>query len=282
MIDDHINKKSSIKYYVNKFLESKKAEIKDKVVVDLPAGNGVTSEVLFNFGAQVKAFDLFPEYFKFSDVVCNFADVCKEIPLASNTTDWVICQEGIEHFSDQLKVLKEFNRILKINGDLIITTPSYSSLASKVSYLLFESETNRSMPPNEINDVWMSVANKEIYHGHIFLIGLQKLRTLSKLAGFKIEEVRFVRVSKESLILLPFLYPLIVANSCLRYLTNMRKNPEISKSIKRNVYLEQLKLNISIKNLINRTIFVRFKKETELYAIDFSKDSLVKAFNKIM
>lgn len=282
MIDNQINNKSSVKYYVKRFLNRRKEELKGKVVVDLPAGSGVTSELLLNYGAQVKAFDLFPEYFKLSEVVCNFADVTKGIPLDVNSVDLVICQEGIEHFSDQLNVLKEFNRILKKDGNLLITTPSYSNLDAKVSYLLFESETNRGMPANEINDIWMSTDKKnEIYHGHIFLIGLQKLRTLAKLSGFKIEEIEFVRVSKSSLFLLPFLYPPILISSLFRYYRNMAKHPEIPKKTKEKVYLEQLKINISIKNLINRKIFVYFKKEADLDELDFSFKSILKPFDQM-
>ena len=105
MIDNQINNKSSVKYYVKRFLDRRKAELNGKVVVDLPAGSGVTSELLFNYGANVKAFDLFPEYFMLSSVECNFADATKGIPLDANSVDLVICQEGIEHFSDQLYVL---------------------------------------------------------------------------------------------------------------------------------------------------------------------------------
>jgi ubiquinone/menaquinone biosynthesis C-methylase UbiE len=283
VIDENINNKASPKYHVKRFFEKRKIDLKNKIVIDIPAGNGVTAEMLLNFGAQVKAFDLFPEYFMLDGVSCNFADAMKEIPLESRHADWLVCQEGIEHFSDQLKALKEFNRVLKKDGHLIVTTPSYSSLSAKLSYLLFESETNRSMPPNEINDIWMSSKNNnEIYYGHIFLIGLQKLRTLAKLSGFKIEEIQYVRISKGSLLLLPFLYPLILINSCFVYLRNIKKNSEISMETKKKVYLEQLKINIGIKNLINRHTLIHFKKESELSDLDFRNESIVKPFNEIM
>jgi hypothetical protein len=129
----------------------------------------------------------------------------------------------------------------------------------------------------------MSSKNKnEIYYGHIFLIGLQKLRTLAKLSGFKIEKIKYVRISKGSLLLLPFLYPLILINSCFVYLRNINKNSEISMETKKKVYLEQLKINIGIKNLINRHTLIHFKKESELSDLDFRIESIVKPFNEIM
>jgi hypothetical protein len=66
------------------------------------------------------------------------------------------------------------------------------------------------------------------------------------------------------------------------YLRNIKKNTEISVETKKNVYLEQLKINISVKNLINRHTLIHFKKETDLSDLDFRIESIVKPFNEIM
>jgi len=226
MIDEYVNNPKSPKFHVKKYLDSIKSELKNKIVLDIPAGNGATTEILLENGAKVEPFDLFPEYFMLKDIECKRADIADKIPVIDSYADMLICQEGIEHFSDQLKTFKEFNRALKANGKLLITTPSYSNLASKFSYLLFESETVKQMPPNEIDDVWMSdkTITTEIYHGHIFLIGLQKLRILAKLSGFRIKEIRYIRISKGSLFLFPFFYPLIFICSYLRYFNNLKKH----------------------------------------------------------
>jgi len=73
-------------------------------------------------------------------------------------------------------MFSEFNRVLKMKGRLIITTPSISNLAAKLSYTLFEAEYfHKLMPPNEIDSVWLGdKVNKKIYYGHIFLIGCKK------------------------------------------------------------------------------------------------------------
>lgn len=281
-MEEGINNPQSIKYHVAKYLESIKPQLIDKMVVDIPAGSGVTTHLLLKLGAQVKPFDLFPEYFTVSDSSCERADITAGIPLQQETADWVICQEGIEHFSDQLKTLRELNRITKIGGKVIITTPSYSNLAARVSYLLFESEHNRKMPPNEIDDIWMSDKSitSEIYYGHIFLIGNQKLRVLGKLAGFRVAEFRYVRLSKGSLFLFPFLYPFILISSILRYFTNVKKNPSVSREFKKEVYREQLFINISPKNLLNKHTFVILEKIEDANDVDFSGINVEKNFNQ--
>ena len=160
-LNNYENNPKSIKYHVKKYLIKNRFRIENKTVVDLPAGNGVTSKIIKDIGGIPIAFDLFPEYFKVEGIKCERANVLDKIPLENNAVDYVLCQEGIEHFSDQYMAFKEFNRILKINGSLIITTPNYSNLRARMSYFLSESERfNSIMPPNEIDSVWMS--NKDV------------------------------------------------------------------------------------------------------------------------
>jgi len=254
-------------------------------VLDLAAGSGVTTEILLELGAKVEAFDFFPEYFMIREVECKRADILDKIPVSDGYADFIICQEGVEHFSDQMKAYKEFNRILKPGGKLIITTPSYSNLKAKISYLLFECEDmNKLMPANEIDSVWMAEQslNNEIYYGHIFLTGIQKLRTIGKLSGFKISKVRFMRVNKTSVYLLPLFYPLILLSSYFTYYKSMRKNKQISKEAKENVYREQLKLNISIPVLVDKHSFIIYEKEKELSSIYGDLNSVIKPFDKVM
>lgn len=220
-------------------------------------------------------------------VKCERVDITNGTSIESNHADYVICQEGMEHFSDQLKALKEFNRILKLNGKLVITVPSYSHLSAKLSYLLFESENGKNMPQNELTDIWMLDKNvsMEIYHGHIFMIGLQKLRTLAKLAGFNVEQVRFVNISKTSLLVFPFIYPIILLHSLRAYRRNLRRNKELNAQAKRLVFKQQLMMNINPKNLLNKHTFIVFSKFCEIPQVHDELELLAKnsySFDKVM
>ncbi len=266
MIDPHVNNPKSPKYAVKRYLNSIKDELRDKIVIDMPAGNGVTSEILLELGSRVEAYDLFPEYFLLKDIECKKADINAGLPIEDGHADFVICQEGIEHFNDQLKMFSEFSRVLKIGGKLIITTPSISNLAAKLSYSLFESEYyHKLMPPNEIDSVWFGdKVNKKIYYGHIFLIGMQKMRVLGRVSGFKISRINFMRVNKMALFLFPFQYPLIFLSSYYTYYKALRKNKSIDIAAKKNVYREQLQINLSPRVLLDRHSFVVFEKEFEM------------------
>ena len=70
----------------------------------------------------------------------------KGLPLNDKSAD-VICQEGIEHFSDQYVALKEFNRVLKDTNPFKYHA-NYSNL--ELNLLLSESERfNTKCPPND-------------------------------------------------------------------------------------------------------------------------------------
>jgi SAM-dependent methyltransferase len=285
MIDQYINNPKSIKYYVTRYLRSKKDDLTSKIVIDVPAGNGASTEILLDLGAKVEAYDLFPEYFMLKSIECTRADINEGLPVANAHADYLICQEGIEHFSDQSKTFREFNRVLKMGGQVILTTPSYSNLKARFSYMLMETEFfNKLMPPNEIDSVWMadSSVSKEVYHGHIFLLGVQKLRVLARLNGFKIVEMPFVRWSKTSMLLFPIFYPMILLSSYWTYKKSLRKKPEIPQEIKRKVYQEQLKMAINPKILLDEHIFMVFEKDTESEHIYENLSNRNLAFDKIM
>ena len=66
-----------------------------------------------------------------------------------------------------------------------------------MSYLLSESERfNSIIAPNELDSIWMSKQDitNEIYYGHIFLVGILKLRCFGKLSGFKIKHIQPTKV----------------------------------------------------------------------------------------
>ena len=260
----------SIKYYVKKYLLNRKSFFEGKKVIDFPAGNGVTSRILKEVGATPLAMDLFPEYFEVDGLTCERANIRHGLPGDDYQADALICQEGIEHFSDQFGALKEFNRVLKPGGTLLVTTPNYSNIRAKLSYLLGESSRfNSTLAPNELDSIWMSKQEitDEIYFGHIFLIGVEKLRVLAKLSGFKIKECHMTRVKTTSLFFLPFIYPFILISNGLAYRKSMRKNKKYDMATKKEVYKEVFRLATSIRILISGSLMVEFIKEKESFEV---------------
>ena len=275
---------NSIKYHVKLFIRQNQQKFKDKVVIDAPAGAGVTSRILKEAGAVVHAYDLFPEYFKVHGLTCERANIMESIPVADNFADVLVCQEGIEHFSDQYRAFQEFNRVIKQNGSLLITTPNYSNLQSRLSHFLFETEYFlKMMPANEADSVWMAdpSLSSEIYLGHIFLIGIQRLRLLAKLSGFKIKRIIFTYPKTTSLVLLPFAYPFIWLASWLTYRKSKREPSSSPMALRRQVYREIMQLNTSARILVDKYLFVEFEKEAQLETVRSRLHSQHRTFDRM-
>ena len=252
-----------IAVHLDVFIQEHQAEFEGKVIADIPAGLGRTSKTLKDAGAIVRSYDLFPDAFEVDGVECKFADLSKKLPIETESCDIAIFQEGIEHLADQLFALSEFNRILKKGGHLFVTTPNYSALRAKLAYLMLESEVRNIMPPNELDSLWRprrESKGQRIYFGHIFMIGIQKLRMLSWLAGFRIHRIHHTRVNWTSAVLLPFFYPFIWLRNVLTAKRAMQRNKKYPDDLKRKTFTELRKLNCSPKILIEQHLFVEFRK----------------------
>lgn len=260
-----------IKEHVSRVLETKHAAIEGKRAVDFPAGNGVTSLALKKLGADVIAVDLFPELFRTENVRVEKGDLSLTFPFADDGFDFAVCQEGIEHVGNQDHVLREFARVLKVGGTLLLTTPNYSNLKSKMSYMLCESEAfGRIMPPNENDTIWLSPASSNlepprIYFGHCFLTGFFRLRLFAKLAGLKLTKIHDSRVNSTSLFLFPLLYPFICFSA---WKTSLRFRRKTGDGALAN---ELLKWMMNPQLLLENHLILEFTK-TPAHAICTSTD----------
>lgn len=259
-----------VKFLLNAYLRT--LDLKDKTVIDIPAGKGDTTEILHKQAAKSEAYDLFPEFFGIDGLSCQKADLAQKLPVAEKYADYVICQEGVEHLPNQFFPLQEFNRILKPKGRLILTTPSISHIRAKLSNLFIESEIYNRLPANELDSVWF-LDGQEIYFGHIFLIGIQKLRVLAKLAGFKIVKIHKVKVSPSALLIGIFVYPLIVIFSLYAYFVSIRRLKNVDAVVKKKTCREILRLNLHPVIQFGKHLFLEFEKE-----VDY--DKIMHALNK--
>lgn len=258
---------SNIKYFVGNHIRSLN-DLDGKTVIDIPAGSGYMAEIIRDKGSNVEAYDLFPEFFQVKGIQCQRADLTKVLPIPDNYADMILCQEGIEHLPNQLNALKEFSRILKPKGKLIITTPNISHLRAKLSNFLLESEIYNRMPINEIDSLWLSKnLDGETYFGHIFLIGIQKLKILAKLSGFSIRKIHAVKASWSSIVLGIFL-PIIYIVNYYAYYVSMNRNNELDGEWKKSVYKEALRLNLNSNILFGKHLFIEFEKIYDLDGVD--------------
>lgn len=255
---------NDIKDILPAMLRRRRAEWVGKDVLDVPAGNGDTAQLMLELGANVTASDLYPEFFRFPSIPCVQANLNGPLPFADASFDLVICQEGIEHMPNQLHLFQELNRVLRPGGRAIITTPNYSNLRTRLSYLLLESEAYKLMPPNEVDSIWASEkahAISDVYMGHIFFANLTKQRALAALSGLRIVEVHPSRVNYTSLFLLPFYYPWMRLAGWSARRRGLRKGTPSAR--RPEVYDELAQLNQSLNVLTGGHLIVEYEKRQE-------------------
>lgn len=104
-------------------------------LLDAPAGEGALCKELKNKGFDVYACDIDPSQFKLKDIECMKVDLNKPLQYQSSSFDYITCVEGLEHIENPWNVIREFSRVIKKGGKLIITTPNISSLYSRALFL---------------------------------------------------------------------------------------------------------------------------------------------------
>lgn len=194
-----------------------------------------------------------------------YADLSETLPIESNSIDYIICQEGIEHIPNQLNLLEEFNRALKKDGVLLITTPNYSHIRARLSHFFLETDLWKRMPPTEIDSIWFAEGKTEkLYFGHLFLLGVQHLQSLLTFTGFKVKRRIKTDIGSTSLIIGLAMYPLFALLTLLSYMYYRNKNPHVEQDKKRKILWERVKLNLSPTTLFYKHIFWVLQKDGNL------------------
>jgi SAM-dependent methyltransferase len=245
---------------VRRFIESR-GNLKGQKALDCPAGDGRATFLLRRQGAAVTAADLYPESMRVDGVTSEFVDLSEPLPYPDDTFDLAVCQEGIEHLPNQLLVLSEFHRVLKPGGSLLVSTPSLSHLRAKLSHLLVESDYWKRQAFSELDSIWFANhADDRMYFGHIFLLNIQKLRTLTMLAGFDIERFYKSELGTGSVLLFPFFYPLILLVNGIAYLQAVAKGKLKNDPVKLRVARDILRLNCRPRTWISKDFVVELRK----------------------
>ena len=186
-------------------------------VLDIPTGNGAFVQRLKDAGFKnIIAIDieniLEIEHENFIE-----GDMNKPLSLSDACCDTVVCIDGIEHISRQFDFVKEINRIVKKQGELIISTPNISSLRSRWKWLTSGHHHKCNSPLDENNPSPLH---------HIGMISFPEIRYLLHTNGFRLSEIKTNRIKPVSWIFL-FILPLVYLNTCLVYHKSGKKQKKL-------------------------------------------------------
>jgi len=225
--------------------------VKGKKVIDLSAGSGYIINEFYKAGADVEPYDLFPDQNTYCPVTCKKIDLQKPFsPIG--TADIVLLGETIEHLPNQYLFFSEASKLLRPNGVLILTTPNSSSLRSRFSQFLMESEHYSTPAPNETDAFTKWPGSNEGYFSKLFISGLLRLRTLAAISGLKIKKIHHTKGSSTSWLLMIF-YPVLYYFSLKNKRKQIKRDPA-----NRGIYEEIFNLNTSTKVLTSKHLIVEW------------------------
>lgn len=145
-------------------------------VLDIGAGQGALSQLLFKNGFDVNAIDINKENFKLHNKVKFYQRNINEELNINEKYDIVCAVEIIEHIENPYKLIRDCYNLLENSGTLIISTPNVTSFKSRLTNLFF-GRPNSFFPSDRVNS------------GHINPIPIWELIDILKNNSFEIETI---------------------------------------------------------------------------------------------
>ena len=173
-------------------------------ILDAPCGEGALSQRLIKDKFDVFCVDIDEAYFKLQGVPFTKADLNKPLPFEDGYFDYAVSVEGIEHLENPFSCIREFARVLRQGGSLVITTPNIMSIKSRTRFFIYSYHDFFRFIDIDGN---FRHTHPEYTHEHINPMTFMELRYTLQKAGFDVTGIytnRYVKPKKWSI-----MYPLI-------------------------------------------------------------------------
>ncbi|HLZ52718.1 MAG TPA: class I SAM-dependent methyltransferase [Candidatus Acidoferrum sp.] len=159
-------------------------------ILDCPTGEGALAEDLLAEGFDVRCCDLYSELFRLDGVEIKRGDLAGTLPYASESFDYITSLDGLEHIDSPPQAFREYKRLLKPGGHLIISVPNIMNIEERVKWLLF-GYTSHFKPLSEQfkAKIHYDCAGKDEISVHANPIGYNELRYYLEKNGFAIQGV---------------------------------------------------------------------------------------------
>lgn len=190
------------KQYSRNAIHPRISELLDELpkgsLLDFPAGSGALSYRLHNEGFDVTACDICPEAFEPDEIKVVSGDLCQSFPFQDNSFDYATFVEGPEHAENPFFAIRQFARILKPGGRLVISIPNYTNLEKRLQFLLWGTG-EKAVPFERVKDWSLS----EFAMLHLTPMTYTQLRCFLEYSGFEIERVAKDAVKAKQQLLKP-------------------------------------------------------------------------------
>jgi 2-polyprenyl-3-methyl-5-hydroxy-6-metoxy-1,4-benzoquinol methylase len=192
-------------------------------LLDVPAGEGALAARLIAAGFEVSCCDLYPEIFNVEGVSIRRGDLNGDLPFADESFDYVTCLEGLEHIENPQQAIREFARLLRPGGTVIVSVPNILNIEERLKWLLYGYTSHfKPMTRAHVARLRAEYNNREEIAAHVNPIGYSELRYILEKYGFEIARVHRDKAKAHA-----WLYwPIVALVRLIAKLTPERKRAE--------------------------------------------------------
>jgi SAM-dependent methyltransferase len=167
-------------------------------VLDVPTGTGVLADRLQKMGFDVRCCDIRPDFFSAPGLKVDIGDLNANLPYEDGQFDYVLCLDGIEHVENPFQALREFRRVLRRRGKLILSIPNYLTIERRLKFLFMG--TFSKIPSHEVvRKIWKG----DLSMAHLNPLGYPLLKFILEQYGFRILRLEKDRRKKRMILLTP-------------------------------------------------------------------------------
>ncbi len=160
------------------------------ILLDVPAGEGALALRLRGLGFDVRCCDLYPEIFQLDDVEIRSGNMDARLPYESDEYETVVCIEGLEHIENPANAIREFSRLTKSGGQLIISVPNIMNIEERFKWLISGYTSHfKPLSREKLAEVSKAHPGMEEIGLHVNPIAYSEVRYLLEKNGFVIERL---------------------------------------------------------------------------------------------
>ena len=192
-------------------------------LLDVPAGEGALAARIKALGFEVHCCDLYTEIFRLPSVEIRRGDLSKHLPYTDAEFDYITCVEGIEHIENPQQAVREFNRILRAGGHLIISTPNILNIEERLKWLFYGYTSHfKPLSREHLENLRRDYGEMEEVALHVNPVSYSELRYTLEKYGFEVLRLYLDKPKKN----LWAYWPLVALIRLLGWLTPERKQRE--------------------------------------------------------
>ena len=192
-------------------------------VLDVPAGEGALASRLQKLGFEVSCCDLYPQIFQLRGKEIRQGNLDERLPYENNSFDALVCVEGLEHIENPANAVREFARILRPGGHLVISVPNIMNIEERLKWLFFGYTSHfKPLSKENLSSIRAEFGSMEEIALHVNPIGYSELRFLLEKNNFNLQKTFRDKPKKNQWLY----FPLIWLIRAVAFFTSQRKRRE--------------------------------------------------------